>query len=90
MTNSDHDQFSCYYDQIIILTFKGNFTAEADVAKEDFEASSKAKLLSVLEVLPGMSRSYLKCDPKQHKEKETFLAVKGFLQVLFYAFLNSL
>jgi len=59
---------------------QGNFTAEADVAKEDFEASSKAKLLSVLEVLPGMSRSYLKCDPKQHKEKETFLAVKGFLQ----------
>jgi len=59
---------------------QGNFTAEAEVAKDDFERSSKEKLLSILEVLPGMSRKFQKCDPLKHKENESFLAVKGFLQ----------
>jgi len=59
---------------------QGNFTAEAQVAKDDFERSSKEKLASILEVLPGMSRKFQKCDPKKHKENESFLAVKGFLQ----------
>jgi hypothetical protein len=59
---------------------QGNFTAEAQVARDDFERNSKEKLSSVLEVLPGMSRNFQKCDPKEHKEEQTFLAVKGFLQ----------
>jgi len=59
---------------------EGNFTAEAAVAKENFVSESNEKLASILQVLPAMSRTYMKCDPSQHKESETYLKVKGFLQ----------
>jgi len=59
---------------------KGNFTLESKVSRESFEKEAQEKLNTVLEVLPGVSRTLRRCDPTKHKEGETFLRVKGFLQ----------
>ena len=72
--------FSFLWDTLYLL-FKGNFTSESEVAKTNFERQALEKLGSVREVLPELSREYRRCDPKNHKEGETFLQVKGFLQV---------
>jgi len=59
---------------------KGNFTAEAEEAKNKFEQQATEKMNSIKMVLPAMSRQYHKCDPKEPKEGETYLQVTKLLQ----------
>ena len=60
---------------------KGNFTVEAEAAKNTFEEQAQEKMKGMLMVLPTMSTQYLKCDPMQHKQGETYLEVTKLLQV---------
>jgi hypothetical protein len=64
------------------VLIQGNFTREAEVAKNKFEKDATEKLRSVKEVLPHLSRELIKCDPLEHKEGVTFLQVKKFMQVM--------
>ena len=66
----------------LYLLFKGNFTSESEVAKTNFERQALEKLGSVREVLPELSREYRRCDPKNHKEGETFLQVQSIIIIL--------
>jgi len=59
---------------------KGNFTVEEQRAREKFELQAKEKMESIKLVLPSMSRDYLKCDPVDQREGETFLQVTRLLQ----------
>jgi len=59
---------------------KGNFTDEANQAKEKFESQATEKMRSIEMVLPRMSRIFYKCDPAQHKEGETFYQITKLLQ----------
>jgi len=65
---------------ILRINDKGNFTVEAERAKSKFSSEAAEKLGKVGEILPGLSRSFRKCDPPKHQEGQTFLQVKGFLQ----------
>jgi len=65
---------------VLKINQKGNFSLEAEAARRKFEVEAEQKLEAVKQVLPEMSRRYMKCDPREHKEGETFLKVKGFLQ----------
>jgi len=62
------------------ISGKGNFTVEAEAAKNQFELQATEKMNSIKMVLPTMSRQYHKCDPAVHKEGETFHQVTKLLQ----------
>jgi len=59
---------------------KGNFTVEANIAKEKFELQATEKMNSIKAVLPEMSQEYRRCDPPHHKEGETYLQITKLLQ----------
>jgi len=59
---------------------KGNFTAEADAARDNFEKQAVEKMKSMLMVLPTMPTEYLKCDPTEHKAGITYLEITRLLQ----------
>merc|ERR1719167_1850656 len=65
---------------ILRINEKGNFTAEAEAAKQNFEDEATEKLMAVKTVLPQLERLYRRCDPVKHVEGQTFLKVKGFMQ----------
>merc|ERR1719495_1849225 len=65
---------------ILRINEKGNFTAEAEAAKKNFEDEATEKLMAVKTVLPQLERLYRRCDPVKHVEGQTFLQVKGFMQ----------
>ena len=46
-----------------------------------FSTEAEEKLKKVEEILPSLSRRFRMCDPPSHVEGQTFLQVKGFLQV---------
>ena len=64
---------------------QGNFTAEADAARDNFEKQAVEKMKSMLIVLPTMPTEYLKCDPTEHKAGITYLEITKLLQVLRFA-----
>ena len=64
---------------------QGNFTAEADAARDNFEKQAVEKMKSMLMVLPTMPTEYLKCDPTEHKAGITYLEITKLLQVLRFA-----
>merc|ERR1712013_750934 len=59
---------------------KGNFTVESNAAKEKFEQQATEKMDSIKQVLPTMSKDLLRCDPKDHKEGETYFEITKLLQ----------
>jgi len=59
---------------------KGNFSLEAETAKEKFEYQATEKMNSIKMVLPQMSNEFRKCDPPVHKEGETYLEITKLLQ----------
>jgi len=59
---------------------KGNFSVEADAAKEKFELQATEKMNSIKLVLPTMSREIVRCDPPEHKQGETYLEITKLLQ----------
>eukprot|EP00090_Calanus_glacialis_P044576 TRINITY_DN7968_c0_g1_i1.p1 TRINITY_DN7968_c0_g1~~TRINITY_DN7968_c0_g1_i1.p1 ORF type:complete len:702 (-),score=219.95 TRINITY_DN7968_c0_g1_i1:63-2168(-) len=59
---------------------KGNFSVESTAAKEKFEQQATEKMNSIKLVLPNMSREFMKCDPPQHKQGETYLEITKLLQ----------
>jgi len=59
---------------------KGNFTVESNAAKEKFEQQATEKMNSIKQVLPTMSKDLMRCDPKNHKEGETYLEITKLLQ----------
>ena len=72
-----------------ILDFKkcsiqGNFTIEIQRSQNNFALELIKKLDAVNQILSGMPRKFWKCDPSRHIEGETYLALKGFLQVQFF------
>ena len=56
---------------------------ESTAAKEKFEQQATEKMNSIKLVLPNMSREFMKCDPPQHKQGETYLEITKLLQVGF-------
>ena len=64
--------------------FQGNFSVEADAAKEKFELQATEKMNSIKLVLPTMSREIVRCDPTEHKQGETYLEITKLLQVKYY------
>ena len=64
------------------LDFQGNFTAEADAARDNFEKQAIEKMKSMLMVLPNMPTEYHKCDPTEHKAGVTYLEITKLLQVI--------
>jgi len=59
---------------------KGNFSVESDAAKEKFELQATEKMNSIKMVLPTMSKEFMKCDPKEHKDGETYIEITKLLQ----------
>merc|ERR550519_616910 len=59
---------------------KGNFSAESDAAKENFEKQATEKMNSIKLVLPTMTKDYAKCDPAEHRPGETYLEITKLLQ----------
>jgi len=59
---------------------KGNFTAEGERARENFEEQAMKKMESMLMVLPDMPTDFLRCDPVKHKAGDTYLEVTKLLQ----------
>ena len=66
----------------IMENFQGNFTAEADAARDNFEKQAVEKMESMLMVLPNMPTEYHKCDPTEHKSGVTYLEITKLLQVI--------
>ena len=54
---------------------------ESDAAKEKFELQATEKMNSIKMVLPTMSKEFMKCDPKEHKDGETYIEITKLLQV---------
>ena len=59
-----------------------NFTAEAEAAKDKFVVEAKAKMRSLMSVLPNMSTEYHRCEPDRQVAGETYLEVTKLLQVI--------
>jgi len=59
---------------------KGNFTAEADAARDNFEKQAVEKMKSMLMVLPNMPTEFNRCDPLEHKAGLTYLEITKLLQ----------
>ena len=70
----------------LLLLLQGNFTAEGERARENFEEQAMSKMESMLMVLPDMPTEYLKCDPVKHKAGDTYLEVTKLLQVSVTSF----
>jgi hypothetical protein len=50
------------------------------MARKSFESQATEKLLAVKAILPHMSRNYWICDPKVHKDGQTFVRITNLLQ----------
>jgi len=59
---------------------KGNFTVEAEAARERFQQQATEKMASIRAVLPSLSRQFHRCDPAQHSQGETYLELTKLLQ----------
>ena len=62
---------------------KGNFTAEAEEARERFAVESREKMSDLKSVLGQMSVEYRRCEPESHVAGETYLEVTKLLQVVW-------
>ena len=68
------------------MPLQGNFTAEGERARENFEEQAMRKMESMLMVLPDMPTDFLKCDPVKHEARDTYLEVTKLLQVSVTSF----
>ena len=59
-----------------------NYTAEAEAAKDKFVVEAKAKMRSLMSVLPNVSTEYHRCEPDRQVAGETYLEVTKLLQVI--------
>ncbi|XP_037773340.1 uncharacterized protein LOC119569097, partial [Penaeus monodon] len=60
---------------------EGNFTLEQQLAQDLYLQYSEDILMEAKEVLELQSRDYMRCDPREHVEGETYVQFTELLQV---------
>ena len=75
---------------IFFHIISGNYTLERDVGTELYKHYSENILREYLNVMDEVSNGYMRCDPKEHKEDETYIMLTELLQVSNSFFLPQL
>jgi hypothetical protein len=73
----DHFYALTHYNQIL---FAGNFTKEAELMRQHYEERTVQKAVAVKEAMSTAERDMWRCDPREHKEGETYVELTQLLQ----------